>query len=66
MLKSKIENSSCVETEIKGIIDNVYIFIVIALDKSVILDVLHSQMKTLNNHVSVSHAYGRSDVNVNQ
>ena len=33
-------------------------------DESVILGVLHFSMKTLRNHVTVSHAYGRSYVNV--
>ena len=41
------------------IIINIYIFIAIALDESIFLDVLHFPMKNI---MSRGHAYGRGDV----
>ena len=44
----------------------IYIFIAIALDEGIVLDVLHVPMKTLRSHMTISHAYGQSDIKASQ
>ena len=42
----------------------IYNFITIALDESVILGVLHFSIKTLRNHVTVSHMGGATPLSI--